>query len=730
VSISKVGISDTYVPSAFSDPRDGTYMATGLAPGDYRLLFWDAEGFMGWSIVPHFYPQAYQGVNLDVWQMMEWNSLSIGDLVHVPAVGAGPKSIDATLALEPAAISGTVRDEHGDPVGGISAMLYWESELGGDRSWLFSVPVDADGNYAFRGIDAMFRGNPTPPNPSNYLRFYVAFSDETSGAWSPRFYGGGQEVSAAVAIDCSGTPRTGIDATLTPTSVSVTGTVTSASGTPIPGAVIEASYIATPGVLPSAVRCRSAADGSYELKGLPDGSHTLIAYSPSEPLEPAWRDVTFAGTVLPGVNFVLGSPLSGAEYSTYGSGWQDSWFDALEHQWADGYADATDVVVTTGDDKYAHEAACAPGLCWAYQVTKPGSPNLGKNAPLVQVQRTGDPLEAAQVIAGIGLHNGTADHHVAVHVVGTKTGVPDRVLDRLRQYAAALGVRVTVDRLASKSKATRYELAGAVALRMRARARASASDAIAMPGYAFIANGDHSGRVMGAVACTSVSAAKGVPVLLVGINGVPRATTRALKTLKVSSRRLLVVGDRFSVSEKVRKRLKARSANRLTGSRRASNRYTVALAVANMAIAKKWCSARTVAIAETPADAVVGGALSGDDRGVLVLQDTNAWDGLAVTATGKWVRAYASRIQALHLVGYEPWSSESEWEELVPSQPFFLDLPFAAPTALGGVRSGAEVSAVSEASRSRGAASPRTRQLADVRRLGRLRAAAAILGVR
>lgn len=653
-------------PYEFSSASDGTYSFSGVSSGDYRVVFTDWQGFFGmWFPVPRSFPQVYNGHNLNY---MEWWTLGSGgspsapgDLVRVPTIGPGPKGIDATLTLEPAAIAGHVRDASGTAIPGLTATLYG-TEYGNYYQALYSIPVEADGSYAFRGLNVPFESSPGDESSAGH--YYVAFSDETSGAWNPQYYGRAQDFASATSIVCTGAPHESIDVTLTPAVLSLSGTArASATGAPIGGITVEAAAADTSGgVLPAQIKCRTAADGTYELKGMVPGREYFV-YAGSE----EWlcasgngRSLTFTGAPVAGWDFGMAPPPARTEFREFDGVRLDAQDGLLDEQFLDGYADVADVVIAPGDDKYADDAITAPGLCWAYQVTRPGSPNLGKNAPLIQVSRSGDPLWAAQTIADIGLHNGTAAHRVTAHVVGTKASVPDWILRRLRSYAAAVGVNLVVDRLAPKAGSSRYDLAAAVALRMRARARRSASDAIVMPGFGFVANGESPKRVMGAASCSAASAAMGVVILPVGLKSVPKPIARALKTLRISPNRLYVVGDSKSVSEKVRKSLRIPARNRLLGAKR-SSRYTVAAAIANKAIAKKWSSARTVALAANPIDAISGGAAVGDAGGQLLLENEQAY-GEQQATTYRWVRAYSKRIRTLWFVGMGAADKASEYE--------------------------------------------------------------------
>jgi hypothetical protein len=218
----------------------------------------------------------------------------------------------------------------------------------------------------------------------------------------------------------------------------------------------------------------------------------------------------------------------------------------------------------------------------------------------------------------------------------------------------------------------------------------------------------------------------------VGTKAVPRPISRVLKSLRLSPKRLLVVGDANSVSEKVRKRLRIPSANRLTGSKKnASDRYRVACAIANKAIAKHWCSARTVAVASEPLEAIAGGAASGDAGGVLVLGEPFMYDD-SLGVAGQWVRAHRGSIRDFWLVGWTVYESESLWEDIIPDSTWLGGVPgilYAVGNPTAETRALAMRPAAGSSMRDLVASALARRQLSATAR-SRWRAAAATLGVR
>ena len=620
---------------------DGSYLISDVPAGTYRVLFTDYEAFVrtiffGYTYFSAHTPQAWRYQDLPSSEVSLVLSAHPGiplETITVPNGAPGPSGINASMTPTPASISGHVHNEAGDPVTNVSAILYG---LSSTDQWqpLFSVPVGTDGGYVFRGISTDV--------------YFVGFGDETTGTWDFQYYRGAQQFNDATAILFNGTERTGIDATLTAASVSVTGTVTDAvTGERLAGMRVSATSEATSSwAPPHVVHGTSGADGSYELRGLVAGrSYSLEVDDPDLHHSPRHTSpVPYSGGVLR--RDLTMQPIPLLEW------YEDDLFGA---QYPAGYADLTDVVVTSLDSVRADETLNAPGLCWAYQVTKTGSVNKGRNAPLLTASGA-DATAQAELVSRIALDNGTPDHSVTLHVVASYKGVPDVRLSQIRSLAASKGAIVRIDRLTSKTKTNSYDIAEAAAKRMKARASLSATDAIEWTGIGFVVNGDDPSKALGPLSCSAVAAARGAVLMPVAQGGVPKATARVVTSLHFSASNLWVVGDTRSVSEKVRKALHVAKGNRLQGPSHGSNRFTVAVAVARLALARHWLTdTGPAAIAAISSDAAQAAAAVGDAGGPLLLDEP--W-GEGGGPTMDWVRAHASHLSELWFIGF---GASNEW---------------------------------------------------------------------
>jgi protocatechuate 3,4-dioxygenase beta subunit len=172
--------------------------------------------------------------------------------------------VDGTAA-RPAAIEGTVRDMAGSPIpsahvcgSAFSASAFHDADddVGGGG---FREPT-----CATTGVDGRFRLDGLLPGPHSVI------------AGAPRFIPGRyRDARQVTAVRLApGETRTGIDITLQPGGVEVSGTVKDIGGGPIEGAWVRARMQARPDG--AAARARSLADGSFRLWVAP-GNLDLVA---------------------------------------------------------------------------------------------------------------------------------------------------------------------------------------------------------------------------------------------------------------------------------------------------------------------------------------------------------------------------------------------------------------------------------------------------------------------
>jgi len=212
---------------------DGSYKITGLLPGTYRVRVY-ADGF-DWE----YYD--------DVQDSSAATPVPVSE-------GADTPGIDFSLT-HLGSISGTVRDNEGNPIQG----AWVHAAPLGENGTQNSTHTEADGSYA---IPELAPGE------------YQVYAESEGYGWE--YFDGAQDRDAAAPVAVTeGNDTPGIDFTLDPAG-EISGRVTDRDGNPIEGATIEARYPAGCG-WGCYGAATSAADGSYVVSGVPAGSHTVFA---------------------------------------------------------------------------------------------------------------------------------------------------------------------------------------------------------------------------------------------------------------------------------------------------------------------------------------------------------------------------------------------------------------------------------------------------------------------
>ena len=259
VGLSGIGVA-AFERSGFGDWRwvggaatgiDGRYDMGGLAAGSYRIGFWDSSG----SYVSEFYDDA--------------PTIDLGDDVFVNA-GATTTRVDAVMTLA-SHITGRVRGAGPGAAGlegiSVSAKVYrgpddWQTVPGG-------TSTAADGTY---DIGALPAGT-----------YRIEFRDDSAGNYVTQYFNDAATIDAAndVAV-AAGATRYGINARLVPAG-HVTGTVTDASAAGLGGIVVQVYRDAGSGDRPweEVVEQETAADGAYDIGGLPAGSYRIAFWDQS-----------------------------------------------------------------------------------------------------------------------------------------------------------------------------------------------------------------------------------------------------------------------------------------------------------------------------------------------------------------------------------------------------------------------------------------------------------------
>ncbi len=224
----------------------GAYTLSDLAPGTYRVFFYDSAG-------------AYLG------EYYDGSHTEAGATDVLVVSGVTESNIDATLDLA-GHIAGTVTElAGGTPLDGIEVNVYAFV----DGAWVSFgwMNTDVNGFYDFGGL------------PTGLYR--VQFIDRNL-VYAPEYYSGAfsADAATAVAVIAPGTTSL-IDAALSDTAT-ISGTVTSDGVTPIEGVMV----VAYQNVVGESYEWQSEivftdVDGNYILTGLPSGNFVIGFYDTS-----------------------------------------------------------------------------------------------------------------------------------------------------------------------------------------------------------------------------------------------------------------------------------------------------------------------------------------------------------------------------------------------------------------------------------------------------------------
>lgn len=260
----------------------GTYAIAGLAPGTYRVGFFD-------HAVGRYRGQYYSGAT----------SVLLGSDVVVVDAATTP-GIDGALAALPLAFSGTVTDSgSGAGIPGVEIALFDESSGAWAESLYYAYTAD-DGTWALYGT------------PAGTYRF--RFTDG-AGQYATEFFDGVATVDVGTSRTWDGsTAQTGIDATMAELPAMLLGSITDTGAAPIPGAEVTAyEYDSLFSAWIPVAWGIAEADGSWGL-AVADGTYRIGAHDASGEHLDRYHvdsaDVTAADSVP-----VAGSPVSGIDIS-------------------------------------------------------------------------------------------------------------------------------------------------------------------------------------------------------------------------------------------------------------------------------------------------------------------------------------------------------------------------------------------------------------------------------
>lgn len=290
-AVSKAGIEHTSVCATPEDAILSTDHCTTTDPGGHYRLG---------GLSPRFYTVAFfpsfEAGSRDYLRQYYDSSASEGEATPVPVTaGAAATGIDAALS-NGAQITGTVSDQSGEPVAGVSVcadLAKGRPRFGEcsqtDEDGEYTIHRIASGKYLVRFVPGPFSGN--------FLRQY--YSDKPSRKLA--------DLVSATAPS----PIEGIDATLHPGG-QIEGLITEGDGTtPIQNASACALEIGST-VIEGNGRCaQTKADGTYSIASLPSGNYEVVFSATNQGFgSKRWNDqpIDEAGTP---IAVTAGTPVKG-----------------------------------------------------------------------------------------------------------------------------------------------------------------------------------------------------------------------------------------------------------------------------------------------------------------------------------------------------------------------------------------------------------------------------------
>lgn len=233
---------------------DGAYSLAGLPDGEYRIEF--QTGYASASLTPEWWEDA-----ADVWSA---TTLTVSG-------GTVITGISASLSAG-ATIRGTVTDESGAPVPGVSVRAI-DPAFG---SWSGYTNTDAAGAYELTGL-----------KPGGYAIEFAPLgaSGPVAGEW---WDDAASRADAEVVTVSSGGSVSGIDAVLAGAG-SISGVVTDTTGAPAPFVYVALYRASTDGVSDWVTSMSTDASGSYSLTGLRAGDYKVL-FSARDSLLSEWYD--------------------------------------------------------------------------------------------------------------------------------------------------------------------------------------------------------------------------------------------------------------------------------------------------------------------------------------------------------------------------------------------------------------------------------------------------------
>lgn len=243
-----IALSGTATDAALTG-SDGTYSFTNLQPGTYAVTETQPTGF------------GDGGEDAGTIDGTITGDDAVDDVISAIVLGSGDDSINNDfdeVVIVPGAISGTVVDQDGDPIAGVTVAL---SGTATD-----STTTGADGTYSFTGL-APGTYTVTETTPTGYTD-----GGETAGSLGGTVT---DDVIADIPLAAGeGSVGNDFDENVIPDPASISGTVVDDLGRPIPGVTVTLGGDVTATTV-------TDADGNYSFAGLPAGTYTVNEAQPA-----------------------------------------------------------------------------------------------------------------------------------------------------------------------------------------------------------------------------------------------------------------------------------------------------------------------------------------------------------------------------------------------------------------------------------------------------------------
>lgn len=246
---------------------DGRFHFEGLAPGAYKLYFFDLAGV--WKAAWYGGPAVPAGVPVSI------------------ASGREAQVVQGLNRADPedGAISGRVTDAAGNGVAGVDVLAYFVDEASGVLLLLKgSAVTDADGNYEVTGLPAA--ASASSGGGASHVTGYKVQFVPSGGIISSQWYDGQPTHLTAKLMQLKPAEKLfGIDAVLTGGGT-ISGRITLEGGEAAPSTLVDI-FDASGVIIDTQI---TATDGTYQSDMLPAGTYHLRAVPRSSEYAMEWYD--------------------------------------------------------------------------------------------------------------------------------------------------------------------------------------------------------------------------------------------------------------------------------------------------------------------------------------------------------------------------------------------------------------------------------------------------------